>query len=94
MTDHRVGAHDEWLAARLELLEDEKELTRRNDELACTARRDQRVQAAHGLGLRVGLVERLQLRWGMWQWLDRAPFGRQGDDGIWVRHDEYEGGTA
>jgi len=30
----RVGTREEWLAARLELLEDEKELTRRSDELA------------------------------------------------------------
>jgi len=34
MTDHQVGTRDEWLAARLELLEAEKELTRRSDELA------------------------------------------------------------
>jgi predicted dithiol-disulfide oxidoreductase (DUF899 family) len=30
--------------------------------------------------------------WGAYQWLDRAPLGRKGDDRIWVRHDEY--GTA
>jgi predicted dithiol-disulfide oxidoreductase (DUF899 family) len=34
MTDHKIGTHEEWLAARLELLEAEKELTRRSDELA------------------------------------------------------------
>jgi predicted dithiol-disulfide oxidoreductase (DUF899 family) len=34
MTDHYVGTREEWLAARLELLDDEKELTRRSDELA------------------------------------------------------------
>ena len=34
MTDHKVGTREEWLAARLELLEVEKELTRRSDELA------------------------------------------------------------
>ena len=34
MTKHRIGTHEEWLAARLELLEAEKELTRRSDELA------------------------------------------------------------
>jgi predicted dithiol-disulfide oxidoreductase (DUF899 family) len=28
--------------------------------------------------------------WGAYQWLDRAPFGRAGDESIWVRHDEYE----
>jgi predicted dithiol-disulfide oxidoreductase (DUF899 family) len=34
MTDHKIGTHEEWLAARLELLEAEKALTRRGDELA------------------------------------------------------------
>jgi predicted dithiol-disulfide oxidoreductase (DUF899 family) len=34
MTEHRTGTRDEWLAARLELLDAEKELTRRSDELA------------------------------------------------------------
>src|ERR1700738_3784714 len=29
-----TGTHEEWLAARLELLKEEKELTRRSDELA------------------------------------------------------------
>jgi len=34
MTTHRTGTRSEWLAARLELLEAEKEHTRRSDELA------------------------------------------------------------
>jgi len=34
MTDHKTGTREEWLAARLDLLEAEKELTRRSDELA------------------------------------------------------------
>jgi predicted dithiol-disulfide oxidoreductase (DUF899 family) len=34
MTEHRTGTREEWLAARLRLLEAEKELTRRGDELA------------------------------------------------------------
>lgn len=34
MTMHLTGTRKEWLAARLELLEMEKELTRRSDELA------------------------------------------------------------
>ena len=34
MTKHMTGTREEWLAARLELLEDEKELTQRSDELA------------------------------------------------------------
>ena len=29
MTDHKIGTREQWLAARLELLEVEKELTRR-----------------------------------------------------------------
>ena len=32
----------------------------------------------------------LDALWGMYQWLDRAPKGRNEDDGIWWRrHDEY-----
>ena len=34
MTKHMTGTRNEWLAARLELLEAEKELTRRSDEVA------------------------------------------------------------
>jgi predicted dithiol-disulfide oxidoreductase (DUF899 family) len=34
MTKHMTGTRDEWLAARLDLLAAEKELTRRSDELA------------------------------------------------------------
>src|SRR6185436_11724739 len=34
MTKHKTGTRKEWLAARLELLEAEKDLTRRSDELA------------------------------------------------------------
>ena len=34
MTEHATGTREEWLAARRELLEQEKELTRRSDEVA------------------------------------------------------------
>jgi predicted dithiol-disulfide oxidoreductase (DUF899 family) len=34
MTKHKTGTRDEWLVARMELLEAEKEHTRRGDELA------------------------------------------------------------
>src|SRR4051812_18808639 len=34
MTTHSTGTREEWLAARIELLTAEKELTRRGDELA------------------------------------------------------------
>jgi predicted dithiol-disulfide oxidoreductase (DUF899 family) len=32
--------------------------------------------------------------WGAYQWMDRTPFGRTGDDHIWVHHDRYEQVTA
>jgi predicted dithiol-disulfide oxidoreductase (DUF899 family) len=34
MTTHMTGTRDEWLTARISLLEEEKEHTRRSDELA------------------------------------------------------------
>ena len=34
MSEHRVGTQEEWQAERDVLLANEKELTRRNDELA------------------------------------------------------------
>jgi predicted dithiol-disulfide oxidoreductase (DUF899 family) len=34
MADHRTGTREEWLEARLRLLDAEKDLTRRNDDLA------------------------------------------------------------
>ncbi len=34
MTNHQIGTREEWLAARLEVLDAEKELTRRSDEVA------------------------------------------------------------
>jgi predicted dithiol-disulfide oxidoreductase (DUF899 family) len=34
MTEHRIGTQEEWQAEREELLKEEKELTRRGDELA------------------------------------------------------------
>src|SRR6266487_4708814 len=34
MTKHKTGTREQWLAARLELLQAEKELTHRSDELA------------------------------------------------------------
>src|SRR3954467_1334227 len=34
MIDHKTGTREQWLAARLELLEAEKSLTRQSDEVA------------------------------------------------------------
>ncbi len=37
----------------------------------------------------------LDATWGMFQWLDRAPLGRNEADGFWIRrHDQYEGAVA
>src|SRR5213596_2927676 len=94
MTKHKTGTREQWLAARLELLEAEKELTRRSDDLARRRQelpwvrldkqyrfetdegsaslavlfRDRRLPHLYARGLD-GL-------WGMYQWLDRAPRGR------------------
>ena len=36
----------------------------------------------------------MDVMWGMYQWLDRAPLGRN-DDGSWLRrHDAYDPATA
>jgi predicted dithiol-disulfide oxidoreductase (DUF899 family) len=32
--------------------------------------------------------------WGAYQWLDRAPLGRNGDEHAWVHHDRYGAVTA
>jgi predicted dithiol-disulfide oxidoreductase (DUF899 family) len=55
-TKHRIGTQDEWQAERDELLEQEKELTRRGDELAGKRRelpwirveKDYRFETEHG----------------------------------------------
>jgi predicted dithiol-disulfide oxidoreductase (DUF899 family) len=38
MTEHRIGTQEEWQAERNALLNEEKEITRRNDELASRRR--------------------------------------------------------
>jgi predicted dithiol-disulfide oxidoreductase (DUF899 family) len=37
------------------------------------------------------LRARLDGLWGMYQWLDRAPLGRNEQGTWWRRHDEYKG---
>jgi predicted dithiol-disulfide oxidoreductase (DUF899 family) len=46
MTEHKIATRDEWLVARKELLEREKELTRAGDELY-----NSREQALEAVGL-------------------------------------------
>ena len=132
MTDHKVGTPEEWLAARTELLEREKELTRRSAErhdvtMFCSSRAlleklqayrrrmgwhfpwvsslpPEYLREAPGMSafaLADGVVYHtysayargLDGLWGLSQWLDRAPKGRNEGDPpqLWMRrHDEYE----
>jgi predicted dithiol-disulfide oxidoreductase (DUF899 family) len=125
---HQVASRGEWLAARLALLEQEKELTRRSDELArqraalpwVPVDKDYTFVTATGEATladlfsgRSQLVEQpgmsgfvrdggkvfhaysayargLDALWGAYQWLDRAPLGRNEDGYWWHLHDEYE----
>src|SRR6266852_7242421 len=56
MSEHRIGTQEEWQAERDELLTEEKELTRRGDELARKRRelpwvpveKDSRFETEHG----------------------------------------------
>ncbi len=125
MTMHQTGSRDEWLSARIALLEKEKELTRLSDELA--RQRQQlpwvridkafRFETEEGPASLADLFRgRSQLLvyhfmfgpdfaagctscsavadgvWGMYQWLDRTPKGRN-EAGPWFRrHDEYGAG--
>src|ERR1700686_5367838 len=102
MADHKTGTREEWLAARIELLKAEKELTRRSDELARRRQelpwvridKEYRFETDEGSASLADLFSgRSQLLvyglWGMYQWLDRAPKGRN-ETGPWFRrHDEY-----
>ena len=49
MTKHNTGTREEWLAARVELLAAEKDLTRQSDELA-RRRQDHSARAATARG--------------------------------------------
>ena len=60
MTTHMTGTREEWLAARIELLEAEKELTRRSDELA--GRRQELPWVAPPRRVRQGMNEAGSLR--------------------------------
>jgi predicted dithiol-disulfide oxidoreductase (DUF899 family) len=65
MTQHRIGTQEEWQAERDELLEEEKELTRRNDKLAEKRRalprvaveRDYKFETADGMKSLAGLFD-------------------------------------
>jgi predicted dithiol-disulfide oxidoreductase (DUF899 family) len=41
-----------------------------------------------------GYARGLDGLWGAYQWLDRAPLGRNESTPTWRRHDEYESTTA
>ena len=113
MSSHKIGTPEEWLTARLELLDAEKELTRRGDELARRRQelpwvrvdKNYRFETDEGTASLADLFRgRSQLLvyhtysayargldglWGMYQWLDRAPLGRNETGFWWRRHDEY-----
>ncbi len=94
MTEHKVGTREEWLAARTALLAEEKELTRRSDELA-------RSDELHGLSAFAREDEVVYHTYSCydrgtdvlnstWQLLDRTPEGRRDNPEGWPRrHDEY-----
>ena len=170
MTSHTTATREEWLAGRLELLQAQKALTRRSDELARWRQDPQRMgwrfpwasslgsDFNHDFGvthtgeewqsgtveynfrqtdfrpaeespyspslrrgwerdfatyrregpgvsafaLEDGVVYRTYSSyergvdgiWGMCQWLDRAPLGRNETGFWWRRHDEYDRPTA
>lgn len=65
MATHKIGTREEWIAARDELLNEEKELTRRGDELARKRRelpwvpveKDYRFETEHGTKTLAGLFD-------------------------------------
>ena len=109
MTKHMTGTREQWLAARLALLKEEKELTRRSDELARRRQelpwvgldKEYRFEIDEGSASLIDLfrgrsqtysayARGLDGLWGMYQWLDRAPKGRN-ETGMWWRHhDAYD----
>ncbi|HEX4807727.1 MAG TPA: DUF899 family protein [Bryobacteraceae bacterium] len=91
MTKHTTGTRETWLAARLKLHKAEKELTRRSDELA--QRRQElpwvRIDKEYRFVYHTySTYARRDGLWGMYQWLDRAPKGRNETGVWWRRHDE------
>ena len=79
MTSHVTGTREEWLAARLDLLEAEKEHTRRGDELARRRRELPwvRVDEAYRFETDEGGASLADLFRGRWQLLcqRRSNFG-------------------
>jgi hypothetical protein len=57
MTKHKTGTREEWLAARLELLQAEKELTRRSGSSRAVRPRISSFRS-------VGVVTRRPISWG------------------------------
>src|SRR5919206_156962 len=127
MTKHRTGTREEWLKARIDLLDAEKALTRRGIEYnyrrekpldvpleerapdagavlfarmsgtdAATYTRERPGMSAFVLDEGIvyhaysAYARGLDGLWGMYQWLDRAPKGRNEIGPWWRRHDEYE----
>lgn len=77
MTEHITGTREDWLAARLELARDWP-------GMSTFALEDGVVFHAYSTYARG-----LDGIWSMYQWLDRAPSGRNETGVWWRRHDEY-----
>ncbi len=76
MTDHKTGTREEWLAARLEL-----------EGPGLSAFTLENGVVYHTYSAYERGIDNL---WGMYQWLDRAPLGRNEHGFWWRRHDEYD----
>jgi len=81
---HEIGTREQWLKARLELLEAEKEHARQVDELAAFIQQDGAIYHTYS-----AYARGLGPLWNMYQWLDRAPLGRNESGIWWKRNDEY-----
>jgi Bacterial protein of unknown function (DUF899) len=107
MTEHKVGTREEWLAARKELLDRERELDRLSDELTTQRRghlgarregvhvpdRGWAEDARRALRRPLGADDLSNFMLFSSQILERAPKG--GDDTVpALRRDEYEQGSA
>jgi len=115
MPKHQVGTRKEWPAARLELLEAEKEVCVRQRLMKSRETPDDAGKGAAMTGTDVATYARerpgmsalvledgivyhtysayargLDGLWCAYQWLDRAPNGRDEPDLWWRRHDEYD----
>src|SRR5436309_1300455 len=85
MTKHMTGTRKEWLAAMLGT--DSATDPREAPGMSAFALEDGVVYHTYS-----AYARGLDGLWGMYQWLDRAPKGRNETGIWWRRHDEYDKG--